>query len=409
MKDSGLKEILRPFRKTQFDLTPEGFVSEKVYRMSAVGDLMKGKHLEVSKDRLYEHVDDLIFGADCSFAQLESTLSPKPPVDFVEALKTGGTPQINLTPEEFQTLIQHKSKKYDVLQFANNHIMDCGVEGVEKNIEELNKAGIPYVGVYAGEEASKQVTTTMLDGIKIGWVSHTFSVNGKPVPEDKSWIVNITPFHVVANPDTSRIKQQITAAKAAGCDLVIAALHFGMEWEMYPQPQQLAWAHKFAEVGADLVIGTHPHVIQPAEIYHPESDPDKSVPMLYSLGNFTGAMACPYTALSTVANLSIAKGRLNGVERTMITGLQLTPVVCMAEEDEGGKLNAAVYPLTDLNKRDLDPKAHEYVRKVNKYADIVLGRSWRTEERDGIHHSWFATKFGDEKPSSQTSPGQGGK
>jgi poly-gamma-glutamate synthesis protein (capsule biosynthesis protein) len=110
--------------------------------------------------------------------------------------------------------------------------------------------------------------------LTIAWVCHTFSVNNKPLPSDKPWIVDITLFDLVENPDMLRIEAQIKAARAAG-DLVILVLHWGAEWEFYPNPKQLEYAHKFAEMGIDAIIAQHPHVIQPIEIYRPYGDPQK--------------------------------------------------------------------------------------------------------------------------------------
>ncbi|MCB9655789.1 MAG: CapA family protein [Deltaproteobacteria bacterium] len=317
----------------------------------AAGDLIKAKHIGVSQDRLYAHVADLIFDVDLAFSQLESALSIEPP------------------------------------QLANNHIVDAGVDGLMKTMEALDEAGVTYVGAYRAEDASKQVVMTSLGDLRIGWVSHTFSLNGKTLPSDRRWSVDVTPFHVDSDPDTSRIQRQIEPAKSAGCDLVVVALHFGMEWETYPQPTQVAWAHTFADCGADLIIGTHPHVIQPVEIYRPPSDPDRAVPILYSLGSLTTAMASPYAVLSCVANITFAEGVLRGRTRTMLTGLVMTPVVYMAEDDEDdGRRNAALYRLSDLNRSDcvLDDETRAYVESINAFADGVLGPDWRSDIDEAV-------------------------
>ena len=121
---------------------------------------------------------------------------------------------------------------------------------------------------------------------------HTFSINNKQLPPDKPWIVDITLFDLAENPDMLRIEAQIKAARAAS-DLVMLVLHWGAEWEFYPNPKQLGYAHKFAELGADAIIAQHPHAIQPIEIYRPHGDSDKQVPILYSLGNLTPFAAPP--------------------------------------------------------------------------------------------------------------------
>ena len=310
----------------------------------------------------------------------------------LKAMKSSGTLQIVLSMREYETLKQHKGRKFDVLQLANNHVMDNGEEGIMLNMNTLTKDGIEHIGTYRTEEASKQVKTTEMGDLTIGWVCHTLSVNDKPLPPDKPWIVDITPFDLAENPDTLRIEAQIKAARAGGCDLVMLVLHWGAEWEFYPNPKQLGYAHKLAELGADAIIAQHPHVIQPIEIYRPQSDPDKQVPSLYSLGNLTPFAAPPYTVLSLVANLRISTGKLNGEKRSVVTGLEITPVACIAEQDDDGNTNAALVPLADLEKMKLERGTRDYVNSIVKYADLVLGPDWRKQDPAEPHDAWFAAE-----------------
>jgi len=372
---SGMKGHFAAFRKCSIKWQPEGVKSEKVYRMSVSGDLMFAKYIEASKNRLYSQVEDLIFGADHAYANLESTLSVGKPKDFVVD-NLGKTPHINITKDQYDALVKHGQSQYDVVQIANNHIMDCGESGAEVTMDQLKKDKIAFLGVYESEVKAKDVTFTMIDDIKIGWVAHTHSLNGNPLPEDKHWMCNMTPFHDVSNPDTTKIEQQIREAREAGCDLVVVALHWGLEFEFYPHPNQQKWAYKFAEVGADAVIGHHPHVCQPYELYSPESDKSKTVPIIYSLGNLTPAFGAASTVLSLVANLSITKGYFNGAKKAMITGLNITPVAFMKEECDGQNY-AALVPLKDLNACELDIETQVYVDELNAYADLVLGNNWR--------------------------------
>jgi poly-gamma-glutamate capsule biosynthesis protein CapA/YwtB (metallophosphatase superfamily) len=391
MKGSRLKEEFARFRTCGFHLMPSGFSVGKEYRLSASGDLMRSKHLAESRDRLYDQVADLIFGADYAIANLESSIAPGMP-NGRDATESSGSLQIGLAMPEYETLKQHKGRKFDVLQLANNHVMDNGEEGLMLNMKILEKDGIDYIGTYTTEKASTQVKTTKMGELTIGWVCHTSSVNNRPLPADKPWIVDITFFDLVKDPDMLRIEAQIKAARAAGCDLVMLVLHWGAEWEFYPNPRQLRYAHKLAEVGADAIIAQHPHVIQPIEIYRPRSDPDKQVPILYSLGNLTPFAAPPYAVMSLVANLRISTGKLNGEKRTMVTGLGITPVACVAEQDDDGSMYAALVPLAHLEKMKLVRATRDYVNSIVKYADLVLGPDWRKQDPAEPHHRWFAAK-----------------
>lgn len=372
MKGKGVEEHLEPFRKNVFDLRPEGFETISRYTMSACGDLMAAIHLEESKDRLYRNVEDVIFDVDLSFANLESTLSEeKKPFKLGEVF-------INVTPNQYESLIKYRGRQFDVLQLANNHILDCGEEGIQLTIKHLKDDSIQFIGVNESEAQSKQIKSTILGDIKIGWVSHTYSLNDRPYPEGKEWYVDETPFHVVEEPDTALIEKQILQARKEGCDLVFLAMHWGLEHEFYPYYKQLQWAHKFAELGADLLIGHHPHVIQMSEIYKPVNYPGKSVPIIYSLGNLTPIYGSSATVLSSIANIRIEKGMLNGKPVSVLTELKLTPVV-FVEENCNGQVTSAIVPLADIEKTVFDDEEQKYFNEVIEYADFVMGRDWRKQ------------------------------
>jgi hypothetical protein len=374
MPGRGVEEHLQPFRRTQFDLMPQGFVAEREHTMSVSGDLMCTRGLDGAKDRFYEDVADLIFGADIAYANLESTLTKGAigPTTFTAE----DTPKINLTPSQYETVVSHRGRRFDVVQLANNHILDCGEEGIRTTLARLESDGIAQVGVNATAEEAAKPRIVELHGLRIGWVAHTFSVNFKPFPEGKQWIVNMTPFHLVPDPDISTIESQIRACRVADCDLVFVALHWGLEFEFYPHPDQLKWAHRFADAGADAVIGHHPHVPQPVEIYRPAGDPARAVPILYSVGNLTTVVSHPANVVSLVARLRLSTGRLGSTRCTLITGLHLTPVALVSEGADEGSIVKLV-PATTLLDQPHEHDMRRYVAEMASYADFVVGPGWR--------------------------------
>lgn len=374
MPGHGIEEYLQPYRRTHFDLLPAGFQLESELTMSVSGDLMCTKGLDGAKDRLYEDVADLVFGADIAFANLESTLTTG--TIGSTTFTAEDTPKINLTPTQYETVVSHRGRRFDVVQLANNHILDCGEEGVRTTLSYLNRDGIEQVGVNETAEDALRPRITELKGLRIGWVVHTFSVNFKPFPEGKPWIVNMTPFHLVPDPDISTIEAQVKACRSAGCDLVFVALHWGLEFEFYPHPDQLKWAHRFADAGADAVIGHHPHVPQPVEIYRPANDPSRAVPILYSIGNLTSVVSHPANVVSLVARLHLATGRLGSARRTMIAGMDLTPVALVAQ-GTGADEVVKLVPAALLVEQQHDAEMSAYVAEIAKYADIVVGTGWR--------------------------------
>lgn len=372
--DIDIEEYFRAFRGTRFDLLHDSFKVDSEVSLSASGDLMCTPGLDDARDRLYADVEDLIFGADIVYANLESTLTEREvePQEFTAE----STPKINLTRDQYEALVSHKGRRFDVLQLANNHILDCGEEGVQTTLSRLKADGIAQVGVNTTADAAGTPQVTELGGLRVGWVAHTFSVNFKPFPEGKPWIVNMTPFHLEADPDISPIEQQVQACRESGCDLVFVVLHWGLEFELFPHPDQLKWAHCFAEVGADAVIGHHPHVPQPIEIYRPHSAPGKAVPIVYSLGNLSSLLSHPAMVLSLVARMRLVTGHIQGKRTTRVADLELTPVALVAETRNGREVTRLV-PLCDLVTSEHDQEMRSYVDDVVGYADLVIGKSWR--------------------------------
>lgn len=372
MHGTSIETDLEPFRRTRFELLPQASAAQETWTMSAVGDLMCTRGLEDSRDQLYAEVDELIFGTDIAYANLESTLTTGKLAPLV--LSADESPMINITPAQYETLMSHRGRHFDVVQLANNHILDCGLEGIETTLKKLRSDGIEQVGVNETAQAALEPRITEHRGLKIGWVAHTFSVNFKPFPPDQPWRVNMTPFHVVRELDTSALEEQIRRCRQAACDLVFVTLHWGLEFEFYPHPQQRVWARRFAELGADLIIGHHPHVIQPVEIYRTSGG--REVPILYSLGNLTPVFSHPATVMGVIARVRIC--RIDGAVR--LAALDLTPVALVAAA-QGSQSRLRLCRLADLQTAGSDAEMQAYVSDLNGYADRILGNGWREPAR----------------------------
>lgn len=369
-----IERDLGRFRRTRFELLPQSIKPRETWTLSAVGDLMCTRGLENSRDQVYAEVEDLVFGGDIAYANLESTLTTGAVVPIT--LSADESPMINVTPAQYETLVSHRGRRFDVVQLANNHILDCGIEGIETTLTRLKSDGIEQVGVNETAQAALEPRITDHRGLKIGWVAHTFSVNFKPFPPDEPWRVNMTPFHVVREPDTSLLEDQIRRCRNAGCHLVFVTLHWGLEFEFYPHPQQRAWAHRFADLGADLVIGHHPHVIQPVEIYRTQGTRPRNVPIIYSLGNLTPVFSHPATVLSLIARVRLVQVG-DGVDgEVQVAELDLTPVALMSIV-QGSSNSLRLCRLADLQSSPVAAETRAYISEINRYADLCLEENWR--------------------------------
>ncbi|KAA1194130.1 CapA family protein [Pseudohalioglobus sediminis] len=373
MRDSRLEQHFASARQAPPDLFPAGFEAEHRASMSAVGDLIATKGLEHSRDSLYTDIADLVFDADIRYANFESTLSRTAPKDTL--IQPGETPEINVTPEQYEAFIGHQGRHYSMLQLANNHILDCGQAGIDVTLERLERDGIDWVGINPEESDAAQGRIIEVNGIRIGWVAFTFSVNFRPFPEGKDYLVNFVPFHLERNPDTAAITRQIRWCREQNCDVVILGLHWGLEFEIYPHPEQLQWAREFAEAGADLIVCHHPHVVQPIEYYRTRRDPARHVPIIYSLGNLMPLIHHPASVLSAVARLELVKGKVAGRSMTLPGVVSMTPVALLAERHDGEGLRLA--RLSSLVQAELSPAMRDYTQAVEGFAHLALGDSWR--------------------------------
>jgi Bacterial capsule synthesis protein PGA_cap len=161
---------------------------------------------------------------------------------------------------------------YDVCTTASNHSVDQGYGGLKRTLDDLDRAGIGHVGTARTEaEAERPTIFTTTQGTKIGIIAATFSLNGLPMPKGKPWAVH--------RASANGLLHQARRARAAGADIVIAAVHAGTEYSMSENAQQVALARALtASPDVDLVYMHHSHVVQPWTTMN-----DKWV--LYGVGN----------------------------------------------------------------------------------------------------------------------------
>jgi len=194
-------------------------------------------------------------------------------------LKYSGYPRFNSPPELAGNL---REAGFHVLSTANNHSLDRGWTGVVRTLERLREAGIVPVGTAEDEEAARRTVIVERNGIRLGFLSYTYGTNGLPLPKDKPFAVNLI--------DPDRIREEIARTREAGADFVAVFLHFGNEYEKWPNDFQRDIARGAVEAGADLILGSHPHVVQPYEIWSVSgaggAEDGRRGLIFYSLGNF---------------------------------------------------------------------------------------------------------------------------
>jgi len=227
---------------------------------------------------LFSEVSDVFKRADFGFVNMETPVAPahskgsKPfmfdaPVALIEALKANGI---------------------KIVSFANNHVMDQGWAGFAETREHLREQGMPFAGSGDTKDQSWQPVFTEANGIKVGWLGMTRWLNGGRNPDkDDQPHVNFFPYPGesggAAGMDEAGVLDAIRKARTQ-CDFLVVSIHWGVEYATAPKPEDVETAHKMLDAGAGVIVGHHPHVLQPIETYRTADG--RNALIFYSLGNF---------------------------------------------------------------------------------------------------------------------------
>ncbi|MFT4105260.1 MAG: CapA family protein [Lacrimispora sp.] len=171
----------------------------------------------------------------------------------------------------------------DIVTLANNHSLDFGTDALVDTCSVLDAAGIRYAGAGPDMDRARQLQTMEVKGKTIGFLA------ASRVYPDPAWVANSKKPGMVSGYDPTILLEEIEKAEGI-CDYLVVYLHWGIERDEKPQEYQRALGKKMIDAGADLVIGSHPHVLQGIEYYNGK-------PICYSLGNFIFGSSIPKTAL----------------------------------------------------------------------------------------------------------------
>lgn len=214
----------------------------------------------------YERIADTVAAADVA------TINQETPI--AKSYKPSGYPLFNSPTELGQEVADIG---FDVVNLANNHMLDKTSKGLLETIEFWDGvSGVVRTGAYKDKADLENVEYIERDGIKIGLVGVTQYTNGLSLPDD-------SPLEFLYTSETEAIEQKIKAA-ADACDVVLVNAHWGSEYTTTPSQDQKNLAKQMAAWGADIIIGHHPHVLQPIE-WLENADGSQTL-VAYSLGNF---------------------------------------------------------------------------------------------------------------------------
>lgn len=264
------------------DGQPSAADSTQTITLLFAGDLMqhqsqidgaKRKDGTYDYEECFRYIKDDISEADLAIANFEVTLAGPP---------YAGYPRF-CAPDEY--LDWSMNCGFDVLLTANNHSCDTGADGIRRTIEVMDEKHVPHLGTYKNQ-ADRDANYPFIieqNGFKFAFLNYTYATNGLPVPEP----------YIVNGFDRNQMAKDIAAAKAKEPDVIIAFMHWGIEYVLEQNREQEELAQWLLDQGVDHVVGDHPHVVQPAEI-RTDSLGHKHL-VCYSLGNFVSNITRPNT------------------------------------------------------------------------------------------------------------------
>jgi poly-gamma-glutamate synthesis protein (capsule biosynthesis protein) len=332
--------------------------SVKILTFSFVGDLMchstQFNYARIDSDKfdfkpVFEPIKKYLETSDFTLGNLET-------VTAGEELGYHGYPLFN-TPDEFVEALAYAG--FDILFTSNNHALDRNELGVKRTIEIIRKNGMYNVGT--GEKGERRFAIFRKDGITFALLAYTYGTNGFELPDTSRFAVNVISRKI--------LREDLALAESLSPDFTIVYFHFGTEYSREPDDFQLDYAHYALRKGADIVVGSHPHVIQRIENVRSKRF-EKSF-IAYSLGNFISNQRWRYSDCGVILNFSVKKNILRN--KTALGDLNYLPIwVYKGAVDSSGKQGYRFYAVRDTLSTKPNPFfSEEDLKNMNEaFRDI---------------------------------------
>ncbi len=249
---------------------------------------------------IYENVKSIIENADIAFINQETPMAG-------EDYGYDDYPYFNSPRDLAYDLID---AGFDVVNLATNHMLDAGSQGLLDTINFWNTLPVVTIGGYLDEDDFNNIRIIEREGIKIALLSFTYSTNGLSLKKGFDIVIPYENEEVIAS--------QVMKAREIA-DLVFVSMHWGNEYNFKPSANQKNLASMMAGLGVDVIIGHHPHVLQPIEwVESPNGDGHKTL-CVYSLGNFAAEQNNDYNMVGGIITFDIVrKDGVLSIERPIL-------------------------------------------------------------------------------------------
>lgn len=290
-------EDLSPF---ELKLNGDGIIKKSIDILS-VGDIM-GHTIQLQSayndDGTYDfseqfrYISKKIISKDFSIGNFETVMAG-------EEARYSGKNMIFNAPDNLGLSL--KEAGFDILSTSNNHSLDRGFSGLSRTIEVLDKFGLKHAGTYSTEEKSEEILIVEKNNISFAYMAYSYSTNGWPIPSDNPYCIDMM--------EEEKIIEDIKKAKELDVDIVIVSLHWGLEYQNNPNIHQKRLAESLFYAGADIILGSHPHVLQPFEHKKmiDEYGKEKDKFIIYSMGNFISGQRTYPRDIGMYINFKISK------------------------------------------------------------------------------------------------------
>ena len=286
-------------------VTSESAKDSSMLHLAFVGDLMCHEPQFQSAEKAdgsydfyppFRVIQPFLSEPDMTFGNLETVFK-----GTELGRKYAGYPTFN-TPDAYANALVKAG--FDALFTANNHSLDGGMTGIKRTISVLAENGLPNIGTFV--EASDTATVQIYDlkGIKFSTLAYTEISNGS-LSESNQYMLNRI--------DTARIREDITRCRSKGVEIIVVNFHFGTEYEREPNDYQKQIVRHAINCGADIIVGQHPHVLQPIQLFRGSENCTLDTGIVaFSLGNFFAHQMGRFTNSGLILNVKLKKDLASG-------------------------------------------------------------------------------------------------
>ncbi len=298
---------------------------------------------------MFSYIQSIINKADIALCNLETTISG-------EEKGFSGYPRFN-APESLLKAIRDTG--FTVVSTANNHSVDFGEHGILSTISALKRNGLLYSGT--SESADPEIRNLIIESksLKIGINAYTYGTNENPVPSDRKWLINMIDFDLISS--------DITNLRNRGADVIVICLHAGEEYLTTPDQTQIAYVKQLQKLGVDVILGNHPHIVQPAFF-----DSTKNKYIIYSIGNLLSNQRGSMRDTGVLIDITIEKTD----NAFKVNNIEYHPTYVHRWE-EAGKYQFRVIPLRNYKSigSELPEFPFEKAENLLQQVETQLGKS----------------------------------